>query len=229
MASSLPWRRLVAESVAVIASILIAFAIDAAWDARQEKQELRQLLEGLRSELVENQTRARQGIADAAQAMERLTRFRSDSTDVTGMSGGSYVELYLPLVRGWDVALQTGSLDATISSGKLSLIPDPVTRASLTSLAADIGDIDRLNSELDRMGAEAAAVIGEYPGVRHLRGAVEIDRDGIRALRQDRRLRGLASARFIFMGGYIYNLSTKVEPRLEEAIGAIERSLAATR
>lgn len=231
MASSLPWRRLLVESVAVIASILIAFAIDAAWDAHQEKQELRQLLEGLRAELLENQDLVQQGKASASQAMESLTRFRADSTEVMELIGTdhSYAGLYLPFVKGWDIALQTGFLQATISSGKLSLIPDAGTRALLTSLAAEIEDIDRLNGELDRMGAEAATVMGEYPSVRQAPDAVEIDRDGILVLRQDRRLQGLASARIIFMGGYWFTLDRVVAPGLEEALRAIDRSLSALR
>jgi len=228
LASASPWRRLLAESFAVIASILVAFAIDAAWDAHQEKQELRQILQGLRTEFLANQDRVQEGKARAGQAMEALTRFRSEVSPELDVQD-SYNELYLPFVRRWDVALQTGFLDATISSGKLPLIPDPGTRASLTSLAADIEDLDRLNGELDRMAAEAAVVMGEYPNVRQLQGGVEIDRDGIRALRQDRRLQGLASARIIFLGGYWYNLESVIAPRLEEALDAIDSSLSAMR
>ena len=229
MPTSRTWRRVLAESIAVIASILIAFAIDAAWDAHQDREELQGLLEGLRNELVANQDLVQEGKQSTTEAIERLTRFRSDATgemaDIAATN--SYLEIYLPFVRGWDVALQTGFLEATVSSGKLSLIPDPTTRASLTSLAAEVEDLDRLNGELDRMGADAAAVMGEYPSVRQLPGAVEIDPDGIPALRRDPRLQGLASARIIFLGGYLYSLHVKVGPRIEEAIRAIDETLSA--
>lgn len=48
MAETIRWRRLVLESAAVVGSILLAFAIDAAWDLRQLAEE-RELLLGLRS------------------------------------------------------------------------------------------------------------------------------------------------------------------------------------
>lgn len=211
----------------MIASILIAFAIDAAWDAHQHREELRELLEGLRAELVENQGLVQEGKRSTSEAIERLTRFRSDTTGELADIGAadSYLEIYLPFVRGWDVALQTGFLEATVSSGKLSLIPDPTTRASLSSLAAEVEDLDRLNGELDRMGADAAAVMGEYPSVRQVPGAVEIDPAGIQALRRDPRLQGLASARIIFLSGYWYSLEVKVGPRIDEAIRAIDETL----
>jgi len=35
----IPWKRLVLEATAIVASILLAFAIDAWWDERQDRKE----------------------------------------------------------------------------------------------------------------------------------------------------------------------------------------------
>lgn len=190
LSTSNPWRRILAESVAVIASILIAFAIDAAWDGHLEKRELRELLQGLRREMLANQDLVEEAQVSTQQATERLKRFRSGPEEelVQITPADSYDEFYLPFVRGWDAPLQTGFLEATISSGKLAMIPDPITRASLTSLAADIAGLGRLLTELDRMGADAAAVMGEYPGVRQVQEGVEIDPGQVQGLREDARL-----------------------------------------
>jgi hypothetical protein len=45
-----PWSRLIAESLAIIASILVAFAIDAWWQDRQERKDERQYVSSLRQE-----------------------------------------------------------------------------------------------------------------------------------------------------------------------------------
>jgi len=128
-----------------------------------------------------------------------------------------------------DPPTATGYLEATTSSGKPSLIPDPTTRASLTSLAAEIEDFDRLNVELDRMGAEAAAVMGEHPSVRQVPAAVEIEPEGLQALRRDARLQGLASARIIFLSGYWFSLDTTVRSRVEQTIRDIDENLSVLR
>ena len=46
-----PWFRVGAEAIAVIASILIAFAIDAAWDQRQDNLDLKTDLAALAAEI----------------------------------------------------------------------------------------------------------------------------------------------------------------------------------
>lgn len=40
------WTRLSTEAVAIVASILFAFAIDAWWDEEQERENVRDLLSG---------------------------------------------------------------------------------------------------------------------------------------------------------------------------------------
>jgi len=48
---NIPWLRLAAESTAIVLSILVAFAIDAWWEERQERQDERRYLLSLRQEL----------------------------------------------------------------------------------------------------------------------------------------------------------------------------------
>ena len=58
-----PWARLGVESVAIVASILIAFAIDTWWDDRQDREHERIYLESLRQEFAD-------GLAAAARSEE---------------------------------------------------------------------------------------------------------------------------------------------------------------
>ena len=48
LTQGIAWKRIAAEGVAIVVSILLAFAIDAAWDASRERAEERQALSGLR-------------------------------------------------------------------------------------------------------------------------------------------------------------------------------------
>lgn len=58
-----PWARLGVESVAIVASILIAFAIDTWWDDREDREHERIYLESLRQEFTD-------GLAAAASSEE---------------------------------------------------------------------------------------------------------------------------------------------------------------
>ena len=48
----IPWARITIEATAIIVSILVAFAIDAWWEDRRERQEERDYLSSLRQELI---------------------------------------------------------------------------------------------------------------------------------------------------------------------------------
>ena len=69
------WARLLAEAVAIVTSILLAFAIDAWWSERQARQEEAEAIAGLRVEFTAN-VMAIDAVADhhrhSIEAMERL-------------------------------------------------------------------------------------------------------------------------------------------------------------
>ena len=49
-ASQIPWKSITVESVAIVVSILLAFAIDAWWEERQERRFEQEALVSLKSE-----------------------------------------------------------------------------------------------------------------------------------------------------------------------------------
>ena len=86
--AGLPWQRLLAESVAIVVSILLAFWIDAWWDDRRDQTEQRTLLAALRVELLSfDRTLAANdqfvaGIRQsAATLLDATTQSRVDLTD----------------------------------------------------------------------------------------------------------------------------------------------------
>ena len=50
--ADIPWGRLIAEGGAIVVSILLAFAIDAWWEERQERVEEQQILQDLADEFT---------------------------------------------------------------------------------------------------------------------------------------------------------------------------------
>ena len=54
---TIPWKRLAVEAAAIVVSILLAFGIDAWWDARNDVVEEREILIGLEIEYVDLRAR----------------------------------------------------------------------------------------------------------------------------------------------------------------------------
>lgn len=72
---SLSWRKLTIEVVAVVSSILLAFGIDAAWDARQERAAERAALDALRLEMRGNREMLAERIRDNEEASASVAAY----------------------------------------------------------------------------------------------------------------------------------------------------------
>jgi len=118
IASAIPWGRILAESFAIIASILIAFGIDAAWDSYREREELRELVEGIHSELIANRALATEAEASTNEALARLRFFSSAPEDSVAATSPQHTfgEIYLPLIRDWNAAFSLSEAAAIVGS-----------------------------------------------------------------------------------------------------------------
>lgn len=143
----IPWVRLVAEAVAIVASILLAFAIDATWSGQEERQREQELLAALRSDFARNQELL--AIARAEHEGHRLaaSEFLTLS-DPGGASATSDVPdaVLLGLVSWYTYDPVLGSLNSAIASGQLSLIRDHQLRVALAGWVDSVDDL--LESEV---------------------------------------------------------------------------------
>lgn len=147
----------------IVFSILLAFAIDAAWDARQER----------RTETVMRQAL----IADFETVRELLPQHRLEhertfaATDylislIENAAEGDRVEVPDTLIvfpiRNPSFDAPTGALDALLSSGELRLIGDPELRRMLAAWPSRLQDAtedDRLLREF--WGPELRAILSD--------------------------------------------------------------------
>ena len=137
-------KRILLESVAVIGSILIAFALDASWDRLQARNDLAQDLAGVADELAAN----RQALADqivladrVAGALEVLLDVmdtRPNDDPITAPDTTVWISQRTPT---FDPSF--GAIDALIATGRLAAIEDPYLRRDLAGLrdrARDAGE-----------------------------------------------------------------------------------------
>jgi tRNA U34 5-methylaminomethyl-2-thiouridine-forming methyltransferase MnmC len=124
----------------VIVSILIAFALDAAWDARSEAREARSALVALHADLL-----ASRGIAES-----ELARLASVKTSVSYLldaihssrvdaPADSVSYAIVAMQRKGDFGYPTGAYDALLGSGRLSLIEDDALRRELAAFVGFLG------------------------------------------------------------------------------------------
>lgn len=127
-------KRIAIEIVTIVASILLAFSIDAWWDERQERTEETEILIGLRSEFsqyrddltegIEYHTNARHMIA------ELLAATRRGSWDSETLAIDRAI---VSLTDAKTHDFGGGVLDAVISAGRLEIISDYDLRVKLAS------------------------------------------------------------------------------------------------
>ena len=121
------WSKLVVEGIAIVASILLAFSIDAWWDNKQqhdaEQMVLENLLEDLKSkqELLIEMNRFSQAIVESIEVLLRIGAGEQDEPDsatVDQLIGDTWWESNEAL---WDSA----PMNLLVSGGNLSLISNP--------------------------------------------------------------------------------------------------------
>lgn len=174
------WVRLGAEGVAILTSILLAFAIDAWWDARQDRQEEVEVLRGLEDEFLSYQRQLDRFMEVSELSMRLLEgvlvsgppTFRAPPPPAVADSA-----LFLmSVIPTFDAT--GGALAALLSSGRLELLQSRSLRATLASWPNVISDIrdnelQRRDFDLDVVTpflvsrdvplARTKAVSGEWP------------------------------------------------------------------
>ena len=149
-------RRLM-DGVAIVLSILLAFAIDAGWDEVQEQRAEQEILAGLQEDFVSNQTQLVSVVDTHRRRAETYSWFRSASPDeLRGIDPDSanviYTDLWGP--RTFDPA--RSSIDALIGAGRFGAIQDRELR---NSLAGFLNLVDDLGEESRRMQSASEAVL----------------------------------------------------------------------
>ena len=88
MSTSVRWRKMVVESAAVVASILLAFGIDASWDAWKERTTEREIIAALHEEMLRNHTQLERVIRLNDEAAGHFTAFLNMSPEEIATSSG---------------------------------------------------------------------------------------------------------------------------------------------
>ncbi len=207
----IPWLRLSVEGATIVASILLAFALDAWWDNRNREADLRDQLEVV----VREMQSAREALQRALDAHDMNAHLAEHLTSVLDrVAEGSAVvvsdTVVGPLFPQVTADVTTGSLDAFIAAGGLELVEDVEIRRHLLDWPTRIQDL--LDDEIylrnfaaadlaSYLRANAAVANAERQSIPWLMGRFgagpQVDPDllGTVNLRREQQLMNLLAAR----------------------------------
>ncbi|NOR36292.1 MAG: hypothetical protein GQ577_06045 [Woeseiaceae bacterium] len=138
---TIPWKRISVEAAAIVASILLAFAIDAWWDGVQERAEEREILIALRAEFEANQKVLAQTAERHRRALNAMQDIVSASRSDIAVHAASLGSLFRRTLSTPHYNPATGALAATIGSGRLRLVRNVELKIRLAGWNSVISDL----------------------------------------------------------------------------------------
>ena len=137
-ASQISWRRVIVEGLVIVASILLAFAIDAAWDGRQERHREREVLLALEQVMVDTEGEVDRVLGREETGRAAFDAFIESTAEQLGvLSQDSAVAVLGPLVTHATLS----PLNGIVLNGQLSQLRDPRLLRVLGTWSAVVGDI----------------------------------------------------------------------------------------
>ncbi len=160
--------RTLLSGTGIITSILLAFAIDAAWDARSEKLAEADMIESLRDDFVANLASIDDLLREHQWADSTLRAAFEAPQPETDEQAEALVEGFaLGMLVGDLIDLRTGTLEMLLNSGRLDLVSDPDLKGLLWSWKSEAEDLSDDNAMLQANARETRAVLGRL-GLRGL-------------------------------------------------------------
>lgn len=146
---SIPWTTISVEAVAVVMSILLAFAIDAWWTERKESEVEHVALLALRDDFMAS----REQLATVLQSLEaaRTNYVRFESATVTELiehDPDTNRQILTALVKNHTFDPVTATLDALANDGRLALISDARLLARLSHWQRNLDNLEDISFEL---------------------------------------------------------------------------------
>ena len=141
MTQRIPWLRILVEGAVIVASILLAFSIDAWWAGMQDRAEERLVLQALQTEFDDNLS----GLRGVHEVHERYEAELSDLVGrmVNAGDGNTFAvadSLLRPLVSFRTADPAMGTLNTLLASGRIDLIRSQDLQKALAGWPAALED-----------------------------------------------------------------------------------------
>jgi hypothetical protein len=144
--------KLAAESAAIVASILLAFSIEAWWADRQEHEEERRILLALKADFEGNLVQIEEQLAYRHESISSVMRMFEVSAGLTTLEPAEIDKLLGDVLwAGW-ADFSTGAMESLMQGGKLSIIENEQLRQNLAALRYWYANVAKMEDfEMGRM------------------------------------------------------------------------------
>jgi hypothetical protein len=173
LSKQIPWLRVFVEGVVIVASILLAFGIEAWWDGRQEAEERSQLLSTMRESVQLNRASLEENIEGSESAQARTRRFiEMENPELAAVSTDTALSLLTSLNRPNTRQASRGPLSRLLDSGRLSLISEPSIIAALDQWLVQVTELEERARNLAEVELAVLTALGPHEAFR-MRNTVE--------------------------------------------------------
>jgi hypothetical protein len=139
----IPWRRILVEGVAIVASILLAFAIDAWWQEHVENQRQREVLVALLDDFETSKGHIREWREFHLAVQESNTKLLKAAVSSDSLFTDHEIDRLLGDLGWWDIRshITTGALNSVVFGGELSIIKDDALRQLIADWPSQIENL----------------------------------------------------------------------------------------
>ncbi len=146
---TIQWETIAVEAVAIVLSILLAFAIDAWWTEKQESDVEHAALQALRSDFAASREELNVVLQSLGGGRSSFARFKSATpAELAEIDADAVRRILTGLVKNHTFDPVTATLDALANDGRLGLISDPQLLGHLSKWRRDLDDIEDISFEL---------------------------------------------------------------------------------
>lgn len=145
----IPWQRLSIEAAAIVGSILLAFAIDAWWEDRQNLESEQFALRSLREDFSASRQELSQRLQTLENSQIQFAEFQSfNPEDFEQLQQSTIDQMITGLGIGATFDPFLGTIDAMVADGRLALIRNQKIRELLSEWIKAVADIKEDNVDV---------------------------------------------------------------------------------
>jgi hypothetical protein len=221
----IPWMTITVEAVAIVLSILMAFAIDAWWAEKKENDVEQVALLALRNDFMASREQLAGVLFSLESARTDFAHFQSvTSAELVEIDPGTIRKFLTALAKNHTFDPVTATLDALVNDGRLGLISDTQLLTQLSNWRRSLDNIEDISSELRSESIRVRRAMERHGGpfVRWKRSMNNFevlsraDGETMANLRQDADFMGAARSHQYALSAYLYQLH-----RLAETVDSI--------
>ncbi len=216
----IPWKQISVEAVAIVLSILLAFAIDAWWAEKNERNVEHEALKALHSDFIASRESIERVLQSLSDGRSNFARFQSATpAELTQINPDAIRPIISGLLKNNTFDPVTATLDALANDGRLGLISDSQLLRKLSNWRRDKDNIEDISFELRAESVRMRRAMESHGGpFRRWRGSSDDlsilpmpDGEDLADLRRDADFMGNARSHQYALSVYYYSLRQLAE------------------